>query len=145
MGGIATLTGIVMLALSLPLAHAQQILCEKFQPLTSYIGEHQSCSMREFTVISAPNCSLAERNELVEGLNFDGNKKISYLPLHVSANFPNLLVLTADSCFVIAITGDNLKNLNKLEELWLYGNLIERIDSDTFKDLTSLEWLNLGE
>lgn len=136
-----------ILSISLFFAHAraQQISCENIQPMTSYVGEHQSCSMKDYTAINAPNCTLsAQRNELVEGLNFDGNKKISYLPLNVYKNFPNLLVMSADSCFIIVIIKDNFKNLEKLEELWLYGNLIERIESNTFEDLKNLEWLNLG-
>lgn len=39
----------------------------------------------------------------------------------------------------------NFQNLKKLKSLWLKRNRIEKISSDTFQDLASLEKLDLGK
>lgn len=80
----------------------------------------------------------------VLALKFDLNNKISVLPVRVDETFPVLAAYFAQYCSIKTISKVNFKNLKKLRVLALTNNKIERIDDDTFEDLTSLEQLGLG-
>lgn len=85
------------------------------------------------------------KHENVTGLSFEGNKKIVYLPIKLYENFPNLFGIDASNCAIKKIANDNFRGLKFLKQLWLRGNAIEIISSDTFENLQQLEYLSLGE
>jgi Leucine-rich repeat (LRR) protein len=78
-------------------------------------------------------------------LSFYGNLKISYLPLNVGDVYPNMRSYPVNYCSVKSIRKENFKGLNKLTHLGLNRNQIERIMSNTFDGLKSLERLELGK
>lgn len=67
------------------------------------------------------------------------------MPTNLSLSFPDLIGISADFCSIKMVFKENFKNLNKLKELWLSNNQIEKVMGNTFEDLTSLEWLYLRE
>lgn len=85
------------------------------------------------------------KNENVTGLTFEGNKKIVYLPVKLYENLSNLLGIDASNCAIRQISNENFRRLNFLRQIWLRGNEIEIIASDTFENLEALEHLSLGE
>lgn len=102
--------------------------------------------MDNATRIDSPGYTVSNpKDESITGIFYQLNKKISYLPSQLHEIFPNLIALTAHRCSVKAVTRENFRNLNKLKGLWLSYNQIEKIYSDTFEDLISLETLDLSE
>lgn len=79
------------------------------------------------------------------GLWFKKNDDVKYLPIELSKSFPKLKMLDANSCSIKKISKTNFKGLKELSGLFLDDNLIVAIHSDTFKDLTSLQWLSISE
>lgn len=79
------------------------------------------------------------------GLTFGRNKNILFLPIELASSFPNLIAYTASNNFVSSIGKQHFENLRMLKELRLNENQIEVVARDTFEDLISLQWLNLGE
>lgn len=102
--------------------------------------------MDNATKIDSPGYTVSTpRNDLVTGIYYQLNKKISYLPSQLNETFPNLIAITAHRCSVKAVSKENFNNLIKLKLLWLDHNQIEKIYSDTFDTLISLEILDLSE
>lgn len=85
------------------------------------------------------------RNESVGAIEFSGNKRLQFLPENPANNFPNLEIYQASGCAIERIHRNNFRNLSKLRVLWLTSNPLEKISSDTFKDLISLESLVLSK
>lgn len=73
------------------------------------------------------------------------NKHIFYLPTNLDESFPDLIEIKAFSCNVKSIHKKNFKNLRKLKGLYLNNNQIEKISTNTFEDLQSLERLFLSK
>lgn len=86
----------------------------------------------------------SEVDKSVTGLNFDGNKKIFYLPVLISQKFPNLIAYTASNCSIDSISKENFQDLKKLKILYLHENEIQTLTGNVFEDLESLEELLLG-
>lgn len=101
--------------------------------------------MDNATMIDAPNMKISTRDDFMKGLGFRGNRKIEFLPNNVNENFPNLLGYRADACLIREISYPNFRGLNMLRRLDLDVNRIEKIASDTFSDLTSLQIVYLSE
>lgn len=102
--------------------------------------------MQQSTEISSYEVEISTAaDENMKGLTFQGNKKVSVLPVKVSEKFPNLVVFDAGGCSLKQVYRENFKNLGKLQQLFMCCNQIEKIEDDTFKDLTSLNMLGLGE
>jgi hypothetical protein len=74
----------------------------------------------------------------IEGLRFDENKKIHYLPENVSDVFLSINAYSAGDCSVREISKRNFLGMFNMKVLYLYDNLIEVIPNDTFEDLTEL-------
>lgn len=85
-----------------------------------------------FTIVSA-------KDETINGLAFKGNKKISFLPVDIYENFPNLEILNACDCSIKSIFKENFRYLNKLEDLDLNKNQIETIRADVFENSLSIK------
>lgn len=100
--------------------------------------------MRTSTSIDAEGSTISPKDESAQGLDFDGNKKIKFLPIKVAETFPNLLVYDARICS-LTITKANFEGIDKLNLLYLHENRISTINSETFEDLIALEKFKLRE
>jgi Leucine rich repeat len=124
-------------------SEATKVSCEKIQNYVITGVKLMTCLMKETTVINAADMRIATNDESVERLMFTGNKKIAFLPIQVAEVFPNLEKYKASACSVKEIAKKNFAGLNKLKNLHLRGNQIEKIYSNTFEGLTSLIKLKL--
>lgn len=123
---------------------AQQLPCESVGLDDWSLSKFKTCRMRDSTIIDAPDFTIfTPREETVEALNFNYNKKISFLPLETANKFPNLRGYAAYECSIKVVKKENFQNLNKLQQIDLSFNQIETIFSDTFGGLISLEVLFL--
>lgn len=125
---------------------------DEAQNVCEFVGEswfnHQvklkSCWVTQTSIFSDQNGTiLAEHDEAVNGLYFQKNQKILYLPKHIDKIFPNLKVYDAYCCSIKEISKQNFENLQSLKVLMLRNNQIEKIMSDTFQGLTNLEIIYL--
>lgn len=126
----------------------KKVSCESVsgQSLMAGHSTQSTCFMTRVTIIDSQGFRIASTtDEAIEGLEFEFNRKVSFLPVYIHEAFPNLVTFSAPSCSLKAISKENFKNLSKLKLLVLNDNQIEIIQNDVFKDLTSLEKLNLGE
>lgn len=125
----------------------QQSWCDVFSAWPwSFDGGQTICRVPLTKSIYSPETSITLIQERsVRGLEFNGNRNVAYLPINVSAVFPNLIRYSAGNCSIVSITKSNFEGLTNLRELLLYENLIEEIPSKVFDDLTSLEVINLGK
>lgn len=135
----------VLLILALHQLNASEVQCEKKQTFLSRQTSEpiKICFMDNVTTIDATGFNILPMDDTVEGLRFEENKKIRYLPEKVVETFPNLMIYWAQSCSLTEISKKHFKSLIFLRELFLGRNQIERIISNTFEDLTSLERLEL--
>jgi Leucine rich repeat len=120
--------------------------CEKFSVWPwSFSGGQRTCRVSITKAINSPSFLLPlNRDATVKGLEFFGNINIVHLPVNVKEIFPNLLGFGAGNCSIRIVARENFQGLVKLKELLLFENFIEKIPSNVFDDLTSLEFINLG-
>lgn len=113
--------------------------------MTLYRFVKECCFMSNNTAISAPNITVSfTPTEGMEGVWFEKNKAIKYLPIQIYEIFPNLREYWARECSIKAISKKNFKKLAQLKELFLSSNLIETVPSNAFEDLVKLRWVRLG-
>jgi Leucine rich repeat len=103
----------------------------------------KECHMFFTTSIDSPNISMFTRDNTMETIAMEHNKKIFYLPDKIGDAYPNLKVIRASNCSIKDISWKSFKGLTELKELHLYFNQIEKIASGTFKVLKKLEILYL--
>lgn len=137
----------VILALLLPLLvrSSNEVICERFENHL-WKADHaqlETCFIQEQRIGSLGYSIGSLHDENVTGLWFDDNEDLFYLPENVSRTYPNLQGLSAERCSLRAIGKDNFRGLKSLRFLWLTNNMLERIPSDTFQELVSLEKLYL--
>lgn len=108
-----------------------------------YYNDIEFKNFYEILLDSNENFIESDENSPIAGINFWGNKKIFYLPTNVGTVLSNLIGYSAAKCSVKEISKANFKNMKNLKALWLHDNRIEKIESDTFDDLKSLETLDL--
>lgn len=78
-------------------------------------------------------------NADVDGVGFT-TFNIDYLPRNLEKIFPNINIITAVWVGLQELTNDDIKPFGeKLKYLWLNGNKIKAIESDTFADNPNLE------
>lgn len=120
-----------------------QLACEskQIEPLWGLTSKN-ACRMQNSTVIDTDNVKVLA-DSTVQVLTFEGNPKISFLPIEVGLSFPHLLTYSAWNCSISAIAKVHFKGLSMLEDLYLDGNQIKTIRSDTFEELLSLQYLHL--
>jgi Leucine-rich repeat (LRR) protein len=133
---------------------AKEVFCKEIEKtiLNFDIDVIEICNVAETTVIDELNMTVVtiidDPNMTVPTvirLNFQPNEKINYLLVKVADSFPNLEMYNALGCSVKEISKENFAGLKKLKFLNLNFNKIERINSETFEDLVTLEELHLGK
>lgn len=132
-------------ALSIATANYENISCEEVKYNNWAWGTALTCYMKTVAINSIGLSISLARNESVGAIEFSGNKKLRFLPENSANNFPNLEIYQASGCAIERIHRNNFRNLSKLRVLWLTSNPLEKISSDTFKDLVSLESLVLSK
>lgn len=127
------------------------ITCEYITTITwitnnqDHLYDKPTCFMRDETKIDSHDFTItSEQGRSVFGLDFESNKKISFLPVNVHKDFPNLVGINASDCSIKSISKDNFRDLRELKFLYLFDNEIETVSPDAFEDLISLEELDLG-
>lgn len=105
------------------------------------IGLLKTCSIKQ--AIDSIGFTFVSVHEELYGLWLGVNEKTVFLPIKVNENFPNLIAYAATECSIKTIEKKNFEKLNKLKVVRLEINQIEKISSDTFEDLASLEYLYL--
>lgn len=129
-------------------ATTNEVSCEKVkQRHWGWVISDQilTCFMDDETRIISDDFTIDLAHTDIVGLLLEHNQNILYLPINIHEAFPNLIGLTAYDCHVNAISNKNFKNLGSLKELHLSNNYIEKIFSNTFEDLYSLEVVFLGK
>jgi Leucine rich repeat len=105
----------------------------------------KECHMDSKLSIDFPNTTFKIRDNTMEVLAFDHIKTVFYLPLNIGGTYSSLRECRAMNCSIKEIFRQNFIGLSTLKKLVLPNNLIERIASDTFKDLKMLELLLLSK
>jgi leucine-rich repeat and immunoglobulin-like domain-containing nogo receptor-interacting protein len=122
----------------------KQISCEFIQ-IFDYRHKTavKECHMFYTTSIESPNITMFTRDNSMETLAMEHNKKIFYLPNKIGDAYPNLIILRAANCSIKEISRQNFKIMTELKEMHLNLNQIEKIATGAFKDLKKLELINL--
>lgn len=107
------------------------------------VGRARTCTMKVTTTIESEEFVITPADSSVIALSFADSKKIKCLPINVDDTFINLAGYFASDSSLKAVSKINFQNLTKLRYLGLHNNEIEKIDGDTFEDLTSLEEIRL--
>lgn len=103
----------------------------------------KTCSIKQ--AIDSEDYILASPlNITIEEFNIDDNSKIKYLPRGIGIKLPNLKEFWAENCNLSVVRHYYFQNMRKLQNLNMYGNKIVLIESSAFKDLVSVETLNLA-
>jgi hypothetical protein len=129
-------------------AAAQSVGCKWVEYYDDWrgIGNLKTCLMTTQTSIDGKGFKISlSRDENVMLIDMLGNKKIIFLPDSPADVFPNLEMYSAPSCAIKETTRENFRGLIKLAYLELAFNQIEIVRSDTFKDLTAIVLIGLGE
>lgn len=123
-----------------------QISCEREENRFwgDSVGTANTCFLHQTTSINSDEFSFVpSKDESIGGLYFAFNKNIRFLPIRTVETFSNLLACDARYCSLTSVTLANFKGLNKLISLYLSGNQIATINSETFQDMSALEELHL--
>lgn len=104
------------------------------------------CLLKNTSAISSENVKISVKRGLsLVGINMHNNPKIQFLPVNIASKFPNISRIEATDCRIEKVSKINFKGLFSLWVLYLDGNLIEEIKSDTFEDLSGIKFIHLGK
>lgn len=113
-------------------------ICENIQD-PDHFPQLSTCTANETTMINSDDMTIADRrSDFIENLNFQGNKKIEFLPIRTFWKFPQLAFYFASDCSIRNVSKKHFERLDRLRILHLRRNLIENFKSDTFRGLTNL-------
>jgi Leucine-rich repeat (LRR) protein len=84
-----------------------------------------------------------DRDEKIEAFKVHKIDTVSYLPIEIYGNFPNLKYYHSQFCSVRNLTKSNFEKLTNLIFLSLSNNRLSFIDSDVFEDLKNLRNLEV--
>lgn len=123
------------------------VVCERFEDYVNDVGiPIDSCLMVEKTAINASNFVIADlKDDEIEGIVFEGNLRIEFLPYKIYMQFSNLDIYMAGRCSIKQISKENFENLHRLKHIDLSFNQIQKISTDTFKQLGNLMHISLSE
>lgn len=111
-----------------------------------FFASKKTCQISTSAVIDSDNFTISsDYDDDVDGIDYSSNKKINYLPVNPATIFPNLAIISASGCSIKSLSRQNFEGLRKLRALYLESNKIERVNSDTFKNLDELEQIFLSE
>lgn len=105
----------------------------------------KACLLNVSTVIDAEDFLISSESSDMTVLHFFGNDDISFLPIGVRKNFPELVFIQGNECMIKKISKANFQGLTELRYLYLMGNMITTIDGETFEDLISLIEIDLSK
>lgn len=121
-----------------------EISCETVHTYDWWFGTNiKTCKMEKTTATNSTGVKLTNKDEKITGLRFYRNRKIVFLPENVNEIYPNLLFYFSNSCSIKLVSKIYFREMRKLRGLTLSYNKIEKIPTDTFEDMTSLEKLEL--
>lgn len=131
----------------------------KYDSTIQFLSNTYICFVTNFPTIRSQNVRVQDTigaycpNMLhldVKGIVFDCRfgdlqaRSMDFMPFGLENFFPHLQFIKITHCGLTRITQSDLKPFEKLQKLELDGNLIETIDSDTFKFNLQLTVLNLA-
>lgn len=105
--------------------------------LVSCLPDIIEVNEENFTIFSGTNSRI-------EGFKLTQQKGVKYLPTNLFSAFPGLVAISYWYNAVKSVNENHFKGLTKLRGLFLTNNEIEHMAEDSFTDLVSLEYLNLG-
>lgn len=118
-----------------------EVLCERYLSHNYF----DYCVMSGRTAINSTNFVIGDlKFEDVEGIIFENNKDIEYLPYKIYMQLPNLIFYNASRCSIKQVSKENFEILNRLKFIELQLNQIQKISGNTFKGLRSLRHINLS-
>lgn len=137
----------VLISVVLCTVSSTQLPCEEINVDTwNYVDEQVTCSLQRTTSIDSPGTDLiAAEEDKIGAIYFSSNKNISFLPDGPYENFTNVVAFAASACSLTSVYKSNFQNLKGLIRLDLDENQIEEIATNTFEDLTSLQFLWLSK
>lgn len=122
-----------------------KISCEIVENFTWTNGVQKTCYLRTSTINSTRVSLSFINDEAIGAIDLSSNKNIHFLPIILcDESVTRVSIYNAAYCSLLAISKKNFRNLKKLQALYLQGNRIEMVKADTFSDMTSLEYLDLG-
>lgn len=133
---------LIIFAVSVGQLETVEISCEKF---VHVFPSKKCCYLNENTVISAVNFTVADlEHGEVDGILFNDNKDVGYLPVEVYKKFPNLVYFWASNTSIKEISALNFDRLSSLDYLGLANNQIEFVPNFCFESLIRVEYINLS-
>jgi Leucine rich repeat len=124
---------------------AKILKCEAVEDFMFGSENIKTCFMDQKTTIYSPGALMSTNDWSMNGLMMNLNKKVHYLPDFVAEQFPNLLAITAFNCSIRQVSNKNFKGLIKLRFLDLGSNKLEKIQRETFEELSHLKVLKLSK
>lgn len=126
---------------------ANTITCESIGSCsTSDDHNDVCCIMTKKTKIDEARYIIGnKKNGTVQALDFNNNRNINFLPIRVVLVFPHIVEYDARNCSVQSISKANFERLHYLKLVYLQGNQIQALSSDTFDGLNNIEDIDLGK
>lgn len=119
----------------------EEVNCEKIYNT----GKIKYCILDSWTTIDTDNVTIGNRMQKeFNTFQLNHNRRISFLPIKIYEKMPNLESYLAVECSITQIFKKNFEKLDRLVNLYLSGNQIEKIPSNTFEDLLEIEEILLG-
>lgn len=126
------------LIIALPKSSQKPLVCESSDPVV--------CHLNGDTLINHDDVPMSVAKDTSKTMMYlNSNNDIYFLPVSVHESFPNIEHYAAERCSIQEISKKHFENLTELQKLWLDGNFITKIKSDTFEGLDKLADLNLGK
>lgn len=130
--------------------HRLNLSCT-FVDVDTFNDTQKECSVNNF-VVTSRNHSVTSVNdqegnfrhyEDVKVLSFH-HQTVYFMPKGIAKIFPRLEVILITNSKLKEIERSDLENFEKLQELYLYGNDLEKLDSDLFESNPSIKIINFG-
>lgn len=109
-----------------------------------HVENHKTCVVNQ-TIDNEIYVLRPEPDTTVEGFEVFKNSKMQFLPRHIGKRFPNLLDFWASDCGLTIVRDFYFANMRNARSLFLAKNKIAMIETDSFKDLISVQWLSLSD
>jgi hypothetical protein len=128
---------------------AKSITCDSYAFKADYTGADPNHCRLSSTAIDNPKTTItidpAVDPTTMMAVDISDNAGVSYLPINIATNFPNIKYLQASRTSVREITYANFKGLVNLQFLIMEAALVQTLTMDMFKDLTKLIYVNMSK